>query len=84
MNGGVMKTLSLKLPESLLAKLTSAANERGESKSAIVREAIKTYVTGDNHVPNGSCLDLAKDLVGCVKGPADLSFNKKHMHGYGQ
>ncbi len=79
-----MKTLSLKLPESLFAKLTSTARERGESRSALVREAIETFIGGDNHISKGSCLDLSKDLVGCVKGPADLSFNKKRMRGYGQ
>ncbi len=79
-----MKTLSLKLAESLFAKLTSAARQRGESKSALVREAINTFLTGNNQSPKGSCLDLAKDLMGCVKGPLDLSFNKKHMRGYGQ
>ncbi len=79
-----MKTLSLKLSESLLAKLTSMARERGENRSALLREAIETFITGDNHTPKGSCLDLAKDLVGCVRGPVDLSFNKKHMRGYGQ
>jgi len=79
-----MKTLSLKLPESLLATLTFMARERGENRSALVREAIEAFITGDNHAPKGSCLDLAKNLVGCVKGPVDLSFNKKHMRGYGQ
>ena len=79
-----MKTLSLKLPESLLVKLNSAAKERGESRSALVREAIETFMAGDKNVQKSSSLDLAKDLVGCVKGPVDLSFNKKHMRGYGQ
>ena len=79
-----MKTLSLKLPESLLVKLTSMARERGENRSALLREAIETFIAGDNHTPKGSCLDLAKDLVGCVKGPIDLSFQKKHMRGYGK
>ena len=79
-----MKTLSLKLPESLLATLTFMARERGENRSALVREAIESFITGVNHAPKGSCLDLAKNLVGCVKGSVDLSFNKKHMRGYGQ
>ena len=79
-----MKTLSLKLTESLFAKLTSTARERGESKSALTREAIEKFITGDNESPKGSCLDLARDLMGCVKGPIDLSFSKKHMRGYGQ
>lgn len=79
-----MKNLSLKLPESLLVKLDSAARERGESRSALIREAIGTFITGDNYLKKSSCLDLAKDLVGYVKGPVDLSFNKKRMRGYGQ
>ena len=79
-----MKPLSLKLPESLLDRLTSAARERGESRSALVREAIEAYIEGDSRPQKGSCLDLAGDLVGSVKGPVDLSFNKKHMRGYGQ
>ncbi len=79
-----MKTLSLKLPESLLAKLASAARERGESRSALVRDAIEIFITENNHAKKGSCLDLAKDLAGCVNGPVDLSFNKKRMRGYGK
>ena len=79
-----MKTLSLKLPESLLEKLDSAARKRGESRSALLREAIETVITGENYIQDGSCLDLAKDLAGCAQGPEDLSFNKKRMIGYGQ
>ncbi len=79
-----MKTLSLKLPETLLARLAYAARERGESRSALVRDAIETFITKNNHAPKGSCLDIAKDLAGCVNGPADLSFSKKRMRGYGQ
>ena len=58
--------------------------ERGESRAALLREAIETFIAGDNHTPKGSCLDLAKDLLGCMKGPIDLSFQKKHMRGYGK
>ena len=79
-----MKILSIKLPERLHVKLVSAARERGESRSALVREAIEALIEGEDHTPQGSCLELAKDLAGVVKGPADLSFNKKHMRGYGQ
>ena len=79
-----MKTLSLKLPQALFDQLSATARERGESRSALVREAIEAFIEGDNQQQKGSCLDLASDLVGCVKGPADLSFDKKHMRGYGQ
>ena len=79
-----MKTLSLKLPESLLEKLDSTARRRGESRSALLREAIETVIEGESQIRDGSCLDLAKDLAGCVNGPEDLSFNKRRMDGYGQ
>ena len=58
-----MKTLSLKLPESLLEKLDSRARKRGESRSVLLREAIKTMIEGENDIKEGSCLDLAKDLM---------------------
>jgi predicted transcriptional regulator len=79
-----MKTLSLKLPESLLEKLDSTARKRGESRSALLREAIETVIEGESHIRTGSCLDLAKDLAGCVNGPKDLSFNKRRMDSYGK
>ena len=79
-----MKTLSFKLPESLLEKLDSTARKRGESRSALLREAIETVLEGENHISDGTCLDLAKDLAGCVCGPEDLSFNKSRMDGYGK
>ncbi len=79
-----MKILTVKLAEPLHAKLTYAARERGESRSALVREALEAFIEGDGHPSHGSCLELAKDLVGGVKGPVDLSFDKKHLRGYGK
>ena len=79
-----MKTLSLKLPESLLEKLDSTARKRGESRSALLREAIETIIEEENPMTNGSCLDIAVDLAGCVTGPKDLSFKKSRLDGYGK
>ena len=79
-----MKTLSLKVPEALFEKLTAAAGKRGASRSAVVREAIQLFVRGGNHGSGASCLDLARDLAGCAKGPRNLSSDKKHMRGYGR
>lgn len=79
-----MKILSLKLPETLLDKLDFTARKRGETRSTLLREAIERIVLKEGHIQDGSCLDLAKDLAGCVNGPEDLSFNKERMDGYGQ
>ena len=35
-------------------------------------------------VPTASFLSRARHLIGSVQGPKDLSFNKKHMEGYGE
>jgi predicted transcriptional regulator len=79
-----MKTLSLKLPESLDARLTAAARRRGQSRSAVVREALEAMLGSDKAGRSESCLDLAADLAGCVAGPGDLSVNPEHLRGYGR
>ncbi len=79
-----MKTLSLKLTESLDKKLAEAATKRVASKSALVREALESYMKNEKTVKQGSCLELAQDLMGSVEGPRDLSFHKKHMKGFGK
>ncbi len=81
-----MKTLTVKLPEELDAELTTAAAQRGESKSCLVREAIASYMREDGAgSANVSCDDLARDLAGSFSGPVDLSRgSKKYMKGYGR
>lgn len=79
-----MKTVSLKLTESLDEKLAAVAAKRGASKSALVREALETYIQSERSVQPESCLELGKDLFGCVEGPTDLSSHKKHMKGFGK
>jgi metal-responsive CopG/Arc/MetJ family transcriptional regulator len=78
-----MKTLSFKLPNALLAEINSKANEKGITKSDLLREALDAYFRSDQQT-RGSCHDLAADVAGCIEGPGDLSFNKKHMEGFGK
>jgi len=70
-----MKTLTVKVPKELDLKLAAVAAKRGESKSNLILKANEAVA------PN-SCLDMAKDLVGSVEGPSDLSCNKKHLKNY--
>lgn len=79
-----MKTISLKVPDEIDAKLESKAKTTGKSKSAITREALGAFLDGGARKPGISCLDLVRDLVGKGKGPGDLASNKKHMRGYGR
>jgi Arc/MetJ-type ribon-helix-helix transcriptional regulator len=81
----VMKTIALELPESLDQELEAMAERRGVSKSNLVREAVEGYLSSATSEPEpGSFLDRARDLVGRLDGPADLSSNKEYLAGLGK
>jgi predicted transcriptional regulator len=79
-----MKTIAIKLPDDLLAKIQDIAKKRGESRSAVMRESLEEFFAKENRQAALSCLDLARDLAGCVQGPPDLSANPAHMEEYGK
>ena len=79
-----MKTISLKLPNPIDARLESRARELGKTKSEITREALARFLEEPATSGTLSCLDLVRDLVGIARGPGDLASNKKHMRGYGR
>ena len=79
-----MRTLSVKLPDGLDAKLTAAARRRKTNKSALVRKALEGVLREPGTSADGSALDLVRDLVGCVAGPADLSVNKAYLKTFGR
>jgi hypothetical protein len=78
-----MQTISLKLPDDLLAELEREAKARCVTKSALVRESLKTALR--RHAGATSCFDLAGDLAGSLRGfPRDLAHNPKYMRGFGE
>jgi hypothetical protein len=79
-----MKTLSVKVPDGLDARLAAAARRRKTNKSALVRKALEGVLRESAKPRAGSALDLVRDLVGCVAGPADLSVNKAHLKTFGR
>lgn len=80
-----MNTISLKLSKDLDAKLTAVAKRRGTTKSALVRAALKQYLGRNGAAPPESFAALAREFIGSARGgPPDLSYNKKHMEGYGR
>jgi len=78
-----MSTVSLKMPDDLATRLAAAARQRGVTRSALVRDALESYLRRVG-VRDGSAADLAKDLIGTVEGPRDLSTHPKHMKGFGR
>jgi hypothetical protein len=80
-----MKTISLKLPDSLLARLGEEARVRRVTKSELVRESIEKALAGTRVAGDPSCYELGRDLAGSLKGlPADLATNPDHLEGFGR
>ena len=81
-----MKTLTVRLPEPLVAEIEAESHTRKLSKSDIVRERLQ-LVTRPSRRQSAS-LDAIADLIGSVDGlPADLSAHKKRYlqaTGYGR
>ena len=79
-----MQTLTLKLPEVLEAKLNIFSRKMRKSRSEIVRRAIIQYISYGDKSQSGHFLDLSRDIVGSIGGPADHSSNKANFEGYGK
>lgn len=79
-----MQTISLKVPDDLLAQLSKEAKARGLTKSSLVRQSLEQALR--QATPGAaSCYDLARDLAGAVEGmPKDLTENPKYMKGFGE
>lgn len=72
-----MKTLTVRLPESLVADIEAEARARELSKSDVVRERLERASPGLKE-PGSPAYAIA-DLIGSVDGlPADLGARKKH------
>lgn len=91
-----MTTISLKLPERLLARLEKESRARRTTKSSVVRESLEKHL-GDTvrpvdltgPPPGESCYDKALPILRRAwarnrKLPRDLAANPKHMRGFGE
>jgi predicted transcriptional regulator len=77
-----MKTISLKIPDGLAARLEAAAARRSTTKSLVIREALESHLRDAG--ARTTVGRLAGDLAGCVAGPRDLSTNAEHLEGLGE
>lgn len=80
-----MKTLTVRLPEPLVADIEAESRGRKISKSDVVRERLET---GPRKSRRSTSLNAIADLIGSVDGlPVDLSAHKKdylRSTGYGK
>jgi hypothetical protein len=80
-----MQTVSLRLPDDLLAQLETEAKARRVTKSWLVRESLEKAFRKQSSTDTVSCYDLSRDLAGALKGlPKDLADNSAYMEGFGE
>jgi hypothetical protein len=81
-----MKTLTVRLPDALIAQIEVESRRRKLSKSDVVRERLTGGTAASPIRP--ATLDAIADLIGSVDGlPTDLGANKKkylQATGYGR
>ena len=81
-----MKSLTVRLPEALVADIEEESRGRRVSKSDVIRERLR--VPARSSRSRGTSADSIADLVGSVDGlPADLSARTKaylRATGYGR
>jgi hypothetical protein len=81
-----MKTLTVRLPEALVAQIEAESRQRKLSKSDIVRERLTNGRPSEPTPAPG--YEMIADLIGSIEGlPADLGARKKHylkVTGYGR
>jgi Arc/MetJ-type ribon-helix-helix transcriptional regulator len=80
-----MKTLTVRLPEALVAEIEAESRERQRSKSDVIRERL---IRAEKSSSIARLPDSIADLVGSVSAlPADLSERRKaylKSTGYGR
>jgi hypothetical protein len=91
-----MTTISLKLPERLLARLEKESRARRTTKSSLVRECLEKQLPDKAHPPNlpklppgESVYDLAQPILKRAwarrgRGTRDLATNPKYLEGFGK
>jgi Arc/MetJ-type ribon-helix-helix transcriptional regulator len=71
-----MKTVTVRLPETVVAEIEAESRRRRMSKSDVVRERLAARPNAERKMP--PLLEAIQDLIGSVDGPSgDISVNKK-------
>ena len=81
--------ITIRIPETLGQRLRHRSLMRGQPESALVREALETYLGQPTEARPAYELAEEAGLIGCIgrgrKSPAkDLSTGPRHMEGFGK
>ena len=80
-----MITVTLKMPQALVNRLSVVAEKHQTSRSELIRTAVLKYIDADqSKAAELSAYDCVREFSGTVEGPCDLSSHARHMEGYGR
>ena len=78
------RTVTIKLSAELDAKVACFAKKLKKSRSAIVRLALRKWLSEPDLPERPSAYQMAEKYCGVLEAlPADLSSNSDHLEGYG-
>jgi Arc/MetJ-type ribon-helix-helix transcriptional regulator len=79
-----MTTISLKVPDELIARMDALARAKRTSRSALLREALDEKLKAAARKLPPSLYEQSADLCGAGNsGLGDLASNPKHLEGFG-
>jgi Arc/MetJ-type ribon-helix-helix transcriptional regulator len=79
-----MTTISLKVPDELVARMDAVARAKRTNRSALLREALEEKLDAVSRTTRPSLFDRSADLCGKgCSGLGDLASNPKHLEGFG-
>jgi hypothetical protein len=79
-----MVTITMKLPESLAARLELEARRRNTTKSELMRQCLELALSSSPSRESPSFHEMAQDKCGVMRGPRDLATHEKHLEGFGE
>jgi len=77
--------ITVRVPQTLTARLRSRSRAKGTTESELVREALENYL--GHSAGERSAYELAEEagIIGCLRSaPKDLSTNPLHLRGFGK
>lgn len=79
-----MTTISLKIPDELIARMDAVAIAKRTSRSALLREALEERLKAIAGTSVPSLFDQSADLCGKDQsGLGDLASNSRYLEGFG-
>ena len=77
--------ITIRVSETLTARLRSRSRAKGTTESELVREALETYLGRSAGERSAYTLAEEAGIVGAVRNaPKDLSANRRYFKGFGK